>query len=83
MSAPCSGFQDKGVGLPGDLLVKQRDQPFSVSATDEYKGRVSMAENSSLLLSAAKLNDQLTFTCMVVTLADITEYSVNVVIHSE
>ncbi|XP_026155112.1 CD166 antigen homolog A-like [Mastacembelus armatus] len=72
---------DKGEGLPGDLLVRQKNQNISISATDEYKGRVSMAANSSLLLSAAKLTDQRTFTCMVVGGADITEYPVNVVIY--
>ncbi|XP_031729440.1 CD166 antigen homolog A-like isoform X2 [Anarrhichthys ocellatus] len=71
---------DKGAGLSGDLLVKQKDQDVSISATDEYKGRVSMGANSSLLLSAAKLTDQRTFTCMVVV-ADIAEYPVNVVIY--
>ncbi|XP_068173352.1 CD166 antigen homolog isoform X2 [Antennarius striatus] len=72
---------NKGEGLSGDLLVKQRDQPFLVSATNEYKDRVSMAANSSLLLSAATLLDQRTFTCMMVTGADITENPVNVVIY--
>uniref|UniRef100_A0A672ZD87 CD166 antigen homolog n=1 Tax=Sphaeramia orbicularis TaxID=375764 RepID=A0A672ZD87_9TELE len=72
---------DKGDGLSGDLLVKKQ-QNVSVSATDEYKHRVSMAANSSLLLSAARLSDQRTFTCMVVTDADITEFPVNVVIYS-
>ncbi|XP_068441082.1 CD166 antigen homolog isoform X2 [Clinocottus analis] len=72
---------DKGEGLPGDLLVKQKNQNVSISATDEYKGRVSMAANSSLLLSAAKLTDQRTFTCMVVAGADISEYPVNVLIY--
>ncbi len=76
-------LQDKGEGLPGDLLVKQKGQEATVIATDEYKGRVSMAENSSLLLSDAKLNDQRTFTCMVVAGADISEYPVNVVVYSE
>ncbi|XP_030008620.1 CD166 antigen homolog A-like isoform X1 [Sphaeramia orbicularis] len=71
---------DKGDGLSGDLLVKKQ-QNVSVSATDEYKHRVSMAANSSLLLSAARLSDQRTFTCMVVTDADITEFPVNVVIY--
>lgn len=70
---------DKGEGLTGDLLVKKNT--VSISADDEYKGRVSIAENSSLLLSAAKLTDQRTFTCMVVAGADITEYPVNVVIY--
>uniref|UniRef100_A0A3B4T911 Activated leukocyte cell adhesion molecule b n=1 Tax=Seriola dumerili TaxID=41447 RepID=A0A3B4T911_SERDU len=72
---------DKGEGLPGDLLVKQTNQNAVITATDEYKDRVSMAENSSLLLSAARLTDQRTFTCMVVASADITEYPVNVVIY--
>ncbi|KAK9521005.1 hypothetical protein VZT92_020851 [Zoarces viviparus] len=72
---------DKGPGLSGHLLVKQKDQGVSISATDEYKGRVSMGANSSLLLSAAKLTDQHTFTCMVVFDADIAEYPVNVVIY--
>ncbi|XP_042342541.1 CD166 antigen homolog isoform X2 [Plectropomus leopardus] len=72
---------DKGEGLSGDLLVKQKNQNVSISATDEYKGRVSLAANNSLLLSAVKLSDQRTFTCMVVAGADITEYPVNVVIY--
>lgn len=72
---------DKGVGLSGDLLVKQKNQSVSISATDEYKGRVSMAANSSLLLSEAELNDQRTFTCMVVADADIREYPVNVKVY--
>ncbi|XP_041655767.1 CD166 antigen homolog isoform X2 [Cheilinus undulatus] len=66
---------------PGDLLVKQKNQNVSISATDEYKGRVSLAANSSLLLSAAELSDQGTFTCMMVVGADIVEYPVNVVIY--
>ncbi|KAK2847406.1 hypothetical protein Q5P01_010405 [Channa striata] len=72
---------DKGEGLSGDLLVKRKNQNVSISATDEYRGRVSMAPNSSLLLSAAKLTDQRTYTCMVVAGVDITEYPVNVVIY--
>ncbi|XP_063763577.1 CD166 antigen homolog isoform X2 [Eleginops maclovinus] len=72
---------DKGEGLSGDLLVKLKNQNFSISTTDEYEGRVSMAANRSLLLSAAKLSDQRTFTCMVVADMDISEYPVNVVIH--
>lgn len=82
-SALCFVAQDKGEGLSGDLLVKQINQNVSVSAGDEYKHRVSMASNSSLLLSAAKLSDQRIFTCMIVAGADIMEYSVNVVIFSE
>ncbi|XP_037325570.1 CD166 antigen homolog isoform X2 [Pungitius pungitius] len=72
---------DKGEGTPGDLLVKQKNQNVSISTTDEYRGRIRLAANSSLLLSAAKLSDQRTFTCMVVAGADIAEYPVNVVIY--
>ncbi|KAM8902951.1 CD166 antigen homolog isoform 2-T2 [Spinachia spinachia] len=72
---------DKGEGTPGDLLVKQQNQNVSISATDEYKGRIRLAANFSLLVSAAKLSDQRTFTCMVVAGADIAEYPVNVVIY--
>ncbi|XP_074498400.1 CD166 antigen homolog A-like isoform X1 [Sebastes fasciatus] len=72
---------DKGEGISGDLWVKTKDQNVSISATDEYKGRVSMAANFSLLLSEAKLTDQRTFICMVVAGADIAEYPVNVVIY--
>ncbi|XP_028275875.1 CD166 antigen homolog isoform X2 [Parambassis ranga] len=73
-------YDDKE-GRAGDLLVRQKGQNASISATDEYKGRVSMAANASLLLSAAKLTDQRKFTCMVVAGADISEYPVNVVIY--
>lgn len=76
-------FQNKGEGLSGDLLVKTKGQNFSVSADEEYKDRVSLAANFSLLLSGAKLSDQRTFTCMVVANADIAEYPVNMVIYSE
>lgn len=72
---------DKGDGLWGDLLVKQKNQNVSISATDGYKGRVSLAANSSLLLSAATLSDQRTFTCMQVVGADIAENAVNVVVY--
>ncbi|KAM7412942.1 hypothetical protein PAMA_020367 [Pampus argenteus] len=72
---------DKGEGLSGDLLVRQKTLNVSISTNEEYKDRVSMAANASLLLSAAKLTDQRTFTCMVVASGDIQEYSVNVVIH--
>lgn len=72
---------DKGEGVLGDLLVKQKNKSAVVTAVDEYKDRVSMAANSSLLLSAAKLTDQWTFTCMVVAREDIKEYPVNVVIY--
>ncbi|KAJ0021998.1 hypothetical protein NQD34_009488 [Periophthalmus magnuspinnatus] len=72
---------DKGDGLSGNLLVKKKNENVSVSAGDEYKNRVSLASNSSLLLSEARLSDQRAFTCMVVAVEDIIEYTVNVVIY--
>uniref|UniRef100_A0A3B4AAH8 Ig-like domain-containing protein n=1 Tax=Periophthalmus magnuspinnatus TaxID=409849 RepID=A0A3B4AAH8_9GOBI len=69
-------------GLSGNLLVKKKNENVSVSAGDEYKNRVSLASNSSLLLSEARLSDQRAFTCMVVAVEDIIEYTVNVVIYS-
>lgn len=72
---------DKGAGLIGDLLTKRGNESVSVSAGNEYKSRVSLASNSSLLLSEAKLSDQRTFTCMLVAGGDINEYPVNVVIY--
>uniref|UniRef100_A0A1A7WML6 Activated leukocyte cell adhesion molecule b n=1 Tax=Iconisemion striatum TaxID=60296 RepID=A0A1A7WML6_9TELE len=71
---------DKGQGQPGDLMVLNKGHDPVVSATDDYKNRVSMAKNFSLLLSGAKLTDQKTFTCMV-AVSDISEYSVTVVVH--
>ncbi|XP_077467840.1 CD166 antigen homolog A-like isoform X2 [Stigmatopora argus] len=72
---------DKGDGLSGYLLMKKKNKDVSISATDEYKGRISLATNSSLILSATKLSDQRTFTCMVSGSSDINEYPVNVIIY--
>uniref|UniRef100_A0A1A8F340 Activated leukocyte cell adhesion molecule b n=1 Tax=Nothobranchius korthausae TaxID=1143690 RepID=A0A1A8F340_9TELE len=71
---------DKGQGQYGDLMVLNKGHDAVVSATADYKNRVSMAKNFSLLLSGAKLSDQKTFTCMVAG-TDITEYPLAVVIH--
>uniref|UniRef100_A0A8C6T4H5 Activated leukocyte cell adhesion molecule b n=1 Tax=Neogobius melanostomus TaxID=47308 RepID=A0A8C6T4H5_9GOBI len=71
---------DKGDGDAGDLLVRRKNQNVIVIAGDEYKSRVNLTSNSSLLLSAAKLSDQGKFTCIFVT-EDIDEYHVNVVIY--
>ncbi|XP_016528120.1 CD166 antigen homolog isoform X2 [Poecilia formosa] len=46
-----------------DLLVKSKDKETVILATDEYKDRISLAANLSLLLTGAKLTDQHTFTC--------------------
>ncbi|XP_056592663.1 CD166 antigen homolog A isoform X2 [Triplophysa dalaica] len=69
----------KDDGSIGELLVKhlQKDEA-TVSATDGYKNRVSIAENSSLLIAQGSLADQRVFTCMVVSLTNLEEYSVEV-----
>lgn len=74
----------KDDGTNGDLLVKQaaKDQA-TVSATDSYKSRVSIATNSSLLIAQGSLADQRVFTCMVVSLTNLEEYSVEVKVYSE
>lgn len=74
----------KDDGTNGDLLVKQaaKDQA-TVSATDGYKSRVSIATNSSLLIAQGSLADQRVFTCMVVSLTNLEEYSVEVKVYSE
>lgn len=74
----------KDDGSPGDLLVKQdQKDEATISATDGYKSRVSIAANSSLLITQASLADQRVFTCMVVSLTNLNEYSVEVKVYSE
>ncbi|XP_004075399.1 CD166 antigen homolog A isoform X2 [Oryzias latipes] len=63
-------------GSPQDLIVKSKDQDPLISVPDALKHRVSMVANSSLLLSGARLTDQGTFTCMVVTTANIFEHQI-------
>uniref|UniRef100_A0A8C7SB02 Activated leukocyte cell adhesion molecule b n=1 Tax=Oncorhynchus mykiss TaxID=8022 RepID=A0A8C7SB02_ONCMY len=89
IEVPCNN----GAPKPKDLFMTKwkyvscsytlslKDQDASVIATDKYKDRVSMAENSSLLIAAATLKDEKTFTCMVVAGADISEYPVKLLIH--
>ncbi|XP_018611004.1 CD166 antigen homolog A isoform X2 [Scleropages formosus] len=69
---------------PGDLLVKQAHMDeVTIQATGFYKDRVSMGNDSSLLISRATLEDQKTFTCMEVGPADIKEYSTNVLVYKK
>lgn len=69
--------------MSGDLLLKLRSENVSVSATDDYRDRVSLLDNFSLLLSSVKLSDQHTFTCMQTDRTDIKEFYIDVVVHSE
>uniref|UniRef100_A0A672KFK0 CD166 antigen homolog n=2 Tax=Sinocyclocheilus grahami TaxID=75366 RepID=A0A672KFK0_SINGR len=74
----------KDDGSPGDLLVKQAQKDeATVSATDGYKSRVSIAANSSLLITQGSLTDQRVFTCMVVSLTNLKEHSVEVKVYKK
>lgn len=77
-------LQEKDDGTPGDLLIKQVrvDQP-TIQATDDYAGRISTDEKSNLLISLASLEDQRTFTCMVVSDTNLQEFPVTVVVYSK
>lgn len=74
----------KDDGTPGDLLVKQagKDQA-TVTATDGYKSRISIAANSSLLIAQGSMTDQRVFACMVVSSNNLDEYPVEVKVYSE
>ncbi|XP_030648067.1 CD166 antigen homolog A [Chanos chanos] len=70
---------EKDDGTPGDLLVKQAHKDeATVSANDGYQSRVSIAANSSLLITKGTMADERTFTCMVVSMANLKEYPVEV-----
>ncbi|XP_077098547.1 CD166 antigen homolog A isoform X1 [Siphateles boraxobius] len=74
----------KDDGTPGDLLVKQAaKEQATVSATDGYKSRVSIAANFSLLISQGSLTDQRVFTCMVVSLTNLEEFPVEVKVYKK
>ncbi|XP_061734030.1 CD166 antigen homolog A isoform X2 [Nerophis ophidion] len=72
---------DKGDRIPRLLLKKKINQSISIDASDEYKDRINLAANLSLLLTAAKLTDQHLFTCMVLQVDGIMEYPVQVVVN--
>lgn len=67
-------------GGSGDLLTRKAGHNTSITATDDYKDRVSMGDSSSLLISNATLRDQNIFTCMVVGDSDISEFPLEVVV---
>uniref|UniRef100_UPI003AADE22D CD166 antigen homolog A n=1 Tax=Centroberyx gerrardi TaxID=166262 RepID=UPI003AADE22D len=71
-------------GTAGDLLVKQIQKgEATVQATDDYAQRVSIADNSSLLISQGSLKDQRTFTCMVVSVTNLMEFPITVVVNKK
>ncbi|XP_041807865.1 CD166 antigen homolog A [Chelmon rostratus] len=75
---------EKDDGTPGDLLIKQaRSEQATVQATDSYAQRVSIDDKFSLLITQASLTDQKTFTCMVVSDANLMEYPVSVLVYKK
>ncbi len=72
-------YQDKD----GNILVKHRDQNATVSNDVNYKNRVSIKKDFSLVITQVAIADQRTFTCMVVEKEDIFEYPVQLAIYSE
>ncbi|XP_076017322.1 CD166 antigen homolog A [Genypterus blacodes] len=71
-------------GSAGDLLVKQAHKSdTTVLAIDDFAQRVQIADNYSLLISEATLNDQKTFTCMAVSAANLMEYPVPVLVYKK
>lgn len=77
-------LQEKDDGTLGDLLIKQaRNDQATVQATDDYAQRVSIDDKFSLLITQASLKDQKTFTCMVVSDANLLEFPVSVLVYSK
>ncbi|TSQ46612.1 Dual specificity tyrosine-phosphorylation-regulated kinase 1A [Bagarius yarrelli] len=70
----------KADGTIVDLLTKSSAQNASSTQIAEYQGRILLTQDLNLKISQAKMTDQRTFTCMVVTATDILEYPVQVTI---
>lgn len=77
-------LQEKDDGTIGDLLIKQASQSkATVQATDGYAQRISINDDLSLLITQASLEDQKTFTCMVVSDVNLMEYPISVLVYSK
>ncbi|XP_059206991.1 CD166 antigen homolog [Centropristis striata] len=75
---------DKDDGTPGDLLIKQAsNEQATVQATDDYAQRVSINDKFSLLITQASLKDQKEFTCMMVSVTNLKEYSISVFVYKK
>lgn len=70
-------------GASVDLLKLKGGNVTVNAAAADYKDRVSLLANFSLLLSSLKLSDQHTFSCMQTDSSDIKEFHIDVVVHSE
>uniref|UniRef100_A0A672S1C2 CD166 antigen homolog A-like n=1 Tax=Sinocyclocheilus grahami TaxID=75366 RepID=A0A672S1C2_SINGR len=67
----------------GNILVKQLDQNATISTDVNYKNRVSIKKDFSLIITQVTMADQRTFTCMLVWKEDILEYPVQLTIYSK
>ncbi|XP_052471806.1 CD166 antigen homolog A-like isoform X1 [Carassius gibelio] len=65
----------------GNILVKQQNQNASIHADVNYKNRVSIKKDFSLVITQVTMVDQRTFTCMAVGKEDILEYPVQLTIY--
>ncbi|KAM3601332.1 uncharacterized protein V6R79_010849 [Siganus canaliculatus] len=75
---------EKDDGSLGDLLIQQaHSNQHTVQAIDDYAHRVSIDDKFSLLIVKASLKDQKTFTCMVVSDANLMEYPVSVLVYKQ
>ncbi|XP_062870342.1 CD166 antigen homolog A isoform X2 [Trichomycterus rosablanca] len=69
-------------GVSEDLLVKQSQKDEAkITAPDSYRARISISADSSLLIQSGTLQDENVFTCIVVTVANLKEYPVDVYVH--
>ncbi|KAL0993750.1 hypothetical protein UPYG_G00113130 [Umbra pygmaea] len=68
----------------GDLLIKQAQKADAqIKAMDDYKTRVSIAANFSLLIQDGSMVDQRIFTCMVVYTSNLDEHPVSVLVYKK
>lgn len=88
VTIPCNKGLDKAEDVmitkwkydKGNILVKREGQNATVSDDVNYKTRVSMKEDFSLVITKVTMDDQRTFTCMVVS-GDILEFPVQLAIY--
>uniref|UniRef100_A0A8C1PQL0 Activated leukocyte cell adhesion molecule b n=1 Tax=Cyprinus carpio TaxID=7962 RepID=A0A8C1PQL0_CYPCA len=66
----------------GNILVKNQDQNTTVFSDVNYKNRVSIKQDFSLVITQVAMTDQRTFTCMVVLREDILEYPVQLAVYN-
>ncbi|RXN29721.1 CD166 antigen -like protein [Labeo rohita] len=66
----------------GNILVKNLNQNVSISNDVNYKNRVSIKKDFSLVITQVTMADRRTFTCIVVGQSDLLEYPVQLAIYT-